>query len=115
LDSASTLPAPSNEVAPPPPVSNPGNKWTFWGLHAALFASSIANTEALMNCPKCSAVPLSLHTRTFLYGTEMPVNVGIVYLGHYLQRKGHRWWFVPAVVATAANAAIGYHWASEIR
>ncbi len=83
---------------------------------SAMFASSIVNVEKTNTCLEqhtCSFVPVAFRSRMALYGAGIPMEAGIAYLGYRLKEQRHRWWFVPALAVTAANAYVAYHSAHE--
>lgn len=86
---------------------------SYWTVTAALAASSVANAEALYGCSNCAFLPASMHRRGVTYGIGVPVTVGVAYLGYYLKKNGHHWWYAPALALTAANGFLAYHWAAS--
>jgi hypothetical protein len=98
--------APAPATKPKVAVMN----WEFKAATGALFAASIANSETLYGCDNCTAISAPLHRRGVTYGVAMPVDAAVSYLGYELKKKGHRWWYLPSVALTAANAYLAYHW-----
>jgi hypothetical protein len=84
--------------------------WKYFAVTGAMFASSAANSETLIGCPNCTFITGSMHRRGFTYGVGLSVDAAASYLGYELKKRGHRWWFVPAVALTAANTYLSYHW-----
>lgn len=85
--------------------------WSYFALTAALFGSSVANSETLARCQTCGSIPESERRRGVTYGAGLPLDAAVSWLGYHLKKKEHRWWFVPGAALTAANAALAYHWA----
>jgi len=112
-DAPSATTAPNQDSTPAEPTSANVANWAFHSVNAVMLASTVANAEAAMNCPTCTSLPSSLHHRTFFYGVGLPVDLGLGFIGYDLKKKGHRWWFVPALAMTAANAYLTYHWTSR--
>jgi hypothetical protein len=115
----SALPQADLSAAQPGTAKTPapeGQKITstsFWLVNGALLASTVANSETLYNCANCTFLPSSMHRRGVTYGVGMPVDAGLAYLGYYLKKNGHRWWYAPALAVTAANGLLAYHWAAN--
>lgn len=103
---------PDAPVPPAKPKVRVGN-WEFYALNSALVGASIADAETLVRCDNCTYVPAPLHRRGLTYGVGLPVDVAVIYLGYELKKKGHRWWYVPGVALTAANAYLSYHWSAS--
>jgi hypothetical protein len=83
---------------------------------SAMFASSIVNVEETNSCLEqhtCSFVPAAFRSRGALYGAGIPAELGFAYLSFKLKEHRHRWWFVPAMVVTGANAYVAYHSATR--
>jgi len=106
-------PAEKTGGLPTPPAQGRVADWEFAEVTSALFEASIADAETLYRCDNCTAVRPAQHRRGVTYGVGLPVDVAVSYLTYRLKKKGHRWWFVPAVALTAANAYLSYHWASS--
>lgn len=82
------------------PVAN----WPYWASTGAVFGSNIAAIEVLQSClgaNKCQSIPSGMRSRGAMYGVGMPVAAGVSYLDYYLKKKEKRWWYVPAIAATA--------------
>jgi hypothetical protein len=82
----------------------------------AMFASSIVAVEKTNTCLQqhtCSFVPVAFRSRGALYGTGIPIELGIAYLSYKLKQHGHRWWFAPALAITGANSYVAYRAATE--
>ena len=82
------------------------------GVMSAMFAASIVNIEQTHRCLQqhtCSFVPVPVRSRAALYGAGIPAEVGIAYVSYKLKEHGHRWWFVPAALVTAANTYVAFH------
>lgn len=82
----------------------------------AMFASSIVAVEKTNTCLQqhtCSFVPVAFRSRGALYGTGIPIELGISYLSYKLKQHGHRWWFAPALAITGANSYVAYRAATE--
>jgi len=83
---------------------------------SAMFASSVVNVEETNSCLElhtCSFVPVAFRSRWVLYGAGIPAELGFAYLSYKLKEHRHRWWFVPAMVVTGANAYVAYHSATR--
>jgi hypothetical protein len=100
------------KMPPPAGQKNVTNSF-YWLVNSALVAASVANSETLYNCSNCTAVPSSLHRRGVTYGVGLPIDAGVAYLGYYLKKNGHHWWYAPALALTAANGILAYHWAAS--
>jgi hypothetical protein len=87
--------------------------WKYSAVTGALFAASISDAETLVRCDNCTYVPASMHRRGVTFGAGLPIDVAVSYLGYKLKKHGHRWWYVPAVALTAANAYLSYHWSAS--
>lgn len=96
-------------VRPEPRVMN----WTYWTVNGALVGATLANAQAIYNCPNCTFVPSSFHRAGLLYGAGLPADVLVMYLGYHLKKNGHRWWPAPAGALTAASAYLAYHFVSK--
>lgn len=116
-------PSPQRKRSAPPAASAPlpvleaGNRH-FVLVNSLMFASSIANVELSSRCfnsGACTAVPGPLRSRPALYGMGLTTDVGVTVLGYYLNRSGHRWWFVPAAIVTTGNVIYSIHAAHYIR
>lgn len=108
-------PAPAGKTGgiPTPAAQGSVADWEFAEVSSSLFEASIADAETLYRCDNCTFVRSALHRRGVTYGVGLPVDVAVSYMTYRLKKKGHRWWFVPAVALTAANAYLSYHWASS--
>jgi hypothetical protein len=83
---------------------------------STMFASSIVNVEKTNKCLEertCSFVPVVFRSRGALYGVGISAEVGVAYLSYKLKEHGHRWWFVPAMVVTAANTYVAYRFSQR--
>jgi hypothetical protein len=81
-----------------------------------MFAASIVDVEKTNTCLQehtCSFVPATFRSRAALYGAGIPAEVGVAYVSYRLKERKHRWWILPAVVVTAANAYVAHHAAGE--
>ncbi len=81
---------------------------SYWATTAAVFGSNIAAIEVLQSClaaSGCQSIPGPMRSRGAMYGVGLPVAAGVSYLDYYLKKKEKRWWYVPAVVATAFDLA----------
>ncbi len=87
--------------------------WSYWTVNGALVGASVADVQALYNCPNCTFVPSAFHRPGLLYGAGIPADILVMYLGYHLKKNGHRWWPVPAAALTVANAYLAYHFASS--
>jgi hypothetical protein len=96
--------------APAPVVKLKIADWKYDTITGSLFAASIADAETLERCDNCTVVPASLRRRGVTYGVGLPVDVAVSYLGYELKMKSHRWWYVPAIALTAANAYLSYRY-----
>ena len=97
---------------------SPVSDGRFWEVNAAMFSSSIVNVEMATRClaqKTCADVPSPCRSRWAMYGLGLPADGAVSYLGYYLKRRGNRWWFVPSVAVTFANAYVAYHWAGRVR
>jgi hypothetical protein len=125
--SASPSPVRKNSQGAPPAAI--GTDWAevrrtadrqYWEVTGSLFAVSIANAEVTRYClsvhTSCNDVPPSLRGRAALYGIGIPADLGVAYLTYYMKKKHSRIWYVPAALATGANAFAAVHayrWAQE--
>ena len=98
----------------PAPTVKVGTPMLFWGVTGALFASSIANAEALYRCPNCTFLPSSLHRRGITYGAGFSVDIASTLISRHLIGKKHMVWLAPNAILTAANGFLAYHWAVRI-
>lgn len=87
----------------------------FIPVNLAMYVSTVANAETLNGCTNCTAVSAALHRRIVLYGAGLPIAGGFTYFGYRMKKAGNRWWFMPEVMATAANTFLAYHWESRHR
>jgi hypothetical protein len=87
--------------------------WSYWTVSGALVGATLADAQALSNCPNCTFVPSAFHRPGLLYGAGLPADILVMYLGYHLKKTGHRWWPVPAAALTVANAYLAYHFASS--
>ena len=113
-DAPSATPAKPTEpasAAPKAAVERKVADLSYWAVNGVLFSSSIAYSETLVRCTNCTFLSDQMHRRGVSYGAGFAVDAGAAYLGYYLKKNGHRWWFVPAAALTAANAFLAYHWA----
>lgn len=114
--SSSSTVAPAQEQVPdaPAPAAKPTNMkvvdWKFSAVTGALFGATIANAETLNGCDNCTFLPASIHRRGFTYGVGLPVDIAVSYVGYSLKKHGQRWWYVPSMALTVANAYLAYHW-----
>lgn len=91
--------------------SHVANLW-YWAVNGPMFGSSIVSAELTQAClaaEKCDFVPDAFHSRVAMYGAGVPAAIGVSYLGYYLKKRGHRWWFVPAAMVTAGNVVVSAH------
>jgi len=87
------------------------NRW-YWAVNGLMFGSSILSaelTQACLGAGKCDFVPDAFHSRGAMYGAGIPAAMGVSYLGYYLEKRGHRWWFVPAAMVTVGNIVVSAH------
>jgi hypothetical protein len=99
-------------------LENPSLGASYWALTGAMFASSIVNAEYANKCidqNSCTSIPDPFRSRAAMYGAGLPAEAGVAYITAYLKGKGKRWWFVPEVAVTAANAYVAYHWSTRLR
>lgn len=91
--------------------SHVANRW-YWAVNGPMFGSSIVSAELTQAClaaGKCDFVPDAFHSRVAMYGAGVPAAIGVSYLGYYLKKRGHRWWFIPAAMVTAGNFVVSAH------
>lgn len=112
-DTAVTTSEHSLPDAPTATVKRKVMDWKYTAVTGALFAASASNAETLVRCDNCTYIPLSMHRRGVTYGVGLPIDIAVSYFGYRLKKQGHRWWYVPSVALTAANAYLSYHWANS--
>jgi hypothetical protein len=110
---ASRAALPEAPVPTASPIEKRAADWQYVTVTGSLFGATIANAEALERCDNCTFLEPALHRRGFTYGVGLSVDVGISYLTYRWKKKGYRWWYVPAIVLTAGNAYLSYHWAAS--
>lgn len=80
----------------------------YWATTGVVFGSNIAAIEVLQSClsaNQCQSIPGAMRSRGAMYGVGIPVAAGVSLLDYYLKKKEKRWWYVPAIAATAFNVA----------
>lgn len=112
-DAGSTSTQEALPDAPAPIVKQKVADWKYTAVTGALFAASVSDAETLVRCDNCTHIPASMHRRGVTLGVGLPIDVAVSYLGYRLKKHGHRWWYVPAVALTAANAYLSYHWSAS--
>jgi hypothetical protein len=112
-DTASTSTHEVLPEAPAPVAKQRVEDWKYSAITGALFAASVSDAETLVRCDNCTFIPASMHRRGVTIGIGLPVDVAVSYFGYRLKKHGRRWWYVPAVALTAANAYLSYHWAAS--
>lgn len=88
----------------------------YMALLGTMLAFSVVDAEETNKCFEahtCAFLPVLLRSRGALYGAGLPAAAGVAYLSYKLKDHGHRWWFVPFIVITAANIRVAYHAAHE--
>ncbi len=99
-----------------PPTAKRVATGSYWATTAAVFGSNIAAIELLQSClaaGECQSIPGPMRSRGAMYGVGLPVAAGVSYLDYYLKKKEKRWWFVPAVAATAFDLFFVVHGAEK--
>ncbi len=86
---------------------------SFWSLTAATIATTVADVELTQHCIRARACregnPLLPTDRKKVYAIQIPLSVGLSYLGYRLRKDGFRYWWVPQVALISAHGTgIGF-------
>jgi hypothetical protein len=85
----------------------------FWLLAGATIASTVADVELTQHCIRAGTCqegnPLLPTDRKKVYAIQIPLAVGVTYLGHRLYQRGSKYWWVPqAAVVAGHGVGIGF-------
>jgi len=89
----------------------------FWAVTGLMTGSTITVSELAGRCEGTGGCKFMgpFNSRKKTYALGVPANFGMMELTYRLKRSGKRYWFVPAVAATAANTFVAVHAANRIR
>ncbi|KKM05255.1 hypothetical protein LCGC14_1755970 [marine sediment metagenome] len=85
----------------------------FWLLTGTTVATTIADVELTQHCIQAGTCregnPLVPSDRKKVYAIQIPLTIGVSYLGHRLHQRGHKYWWVPqAALITGHGVGIGF-------
>ena len=88
----------------------------FWPLTAATIATTVADVELTQHCIRAGTCqegnpllePL-MHSRKHIYAIQLPLAIGVSYLGYRWHKDDFKYWWVPqAAVVAGHGVGIGF-------
>ena len=85
----------------------------FWPLTAATIATTVADIELTQHCIHAGTCqegnPLLPSDRKKVYAVQLPLVVGVSYLGYRWRKDGNKYWWLPQVGVIAGHGVgIGF-------
>ena len=79
----------------------------FWPLTIATVATTVADIELTQHCIQAGTCregnPLQSSDRKKVYAFQIPLTIGVSYLGYRWHKDGFKYWWVPQAAVVAGH------------